>query len=536
MKNSILEDLKQNLGIYPAHLHYQLSPEELQKQTVLLKMGREAEDGTLTVGTGRFTGRSPKDRYIVKDDLTHDKVNWGTINLPYQQKPFNLLYKEVVSYLKDTIYVRDCHACASHDFKVNVRVINEFPWSNLFVYNMFLRPDLDELHNFVTDWTVINAPGFKATPKIHHTAHENFTIINFTKRIILIGGTGYTGEIKKGIFSALNFTLPIFHNVLPMHCAANVGSDGDTAIFFGLSGTGKTTLSTDSSRKLIGDDEHGWSTDEVFNFEGGCYAKVIDLNKYSEPEIFGAIKKGALLENVVLDSKGRVDFSDASITQNTRVSYPIDFLESIQKPSVGGSPKNIFLLTADAFGVLPPISKLTKDQAAYYFISGYTAKIAGTESDVVEPEPSFSACFGAPFLPLNPIQYAKMLVEKLDRTETKVWLVNTGWTRGSYGTGSRIPLKHTRAMIKAVLNDDIDMLNIENYSVHPVFNLSFPNRCASVPQSLLNPILNWTDQQDYTKTAIKLAQAFVDNFKTYEEQVSKSLSESGPITSTYNSY
>src|SRR5690606_18425308 len=349
MKNSVLENLKQNLGIYPAHLHYQLSPEELQKQTVILKMGKETECGTLTVGTGRFTGRSPKDRYIVNDDLTHDKVNWGAINLPFQPNHFDLLLKEVVSYLKNTIYVRDCHACASQNFKVNVRVINEFPWSNLFVYNMFLRPDLDDLGNFVTDWTVINAPGFKAAPAIHHTAHENFTIINFTKRIILIGGTGYTGEIKKGVFSALNFTLPTFHGVLPMHCAANVGPEGDTAIFFGLSGTGKTTLSTDSSRKLIGDDEHGWSADEVFNFEGGCYAKVIDLNKNSEPEIFGAIKKGALLENVILDSKGRVDFSDVSITQNTRVSYPIDFLESIQKPSVGGSPKNIFLLTADAF-------------------------------------------------------------------------------------------------------------------------------------------------------------------------------------------
>ncbi|MEH6705221.1 MAG: phosphoenolpyruvate carboxykinase (ATP) [Galbibacter orientalis] len=536
MENSIKEDLKQNLGISVNQVYYQLSPEDLQEKAVSLQMGRETKKGTLSVLTGKFTGRSPKDRYIVKDDITSEEVNWGTINLPFQAAHFDVLYKDVLSYLKDTIYVRDCFACASEAFKVNVRVVNEFPWSNLFVYNMFLRPNKVELKAFKADWVVINAPGFMANPKKHHTENENFTIINFTKQIILIGGTGYTGEIKKGIFSALNFTLPTKHKVLPMHCAANVGDKGDTAIFFGLSGTGKTTLSADANRKLIGDDEHGWSANEVFNFEGGCYAKVIGLTEKSEPEIYGAIKKGALLENVIIDKEGKIDFNDVSITQNTRVSYPIDYLDSIEKPSVATNPKNIFFLTADAFGVLPPISKLTKDQAAFYFISGYTAKIAGTENGIVEPEPSFSACFGAPFLPLNPVVYAEMLMEKLATDTVNVWLVNTGWTGGSYGKGYRIPLKHTRAMINAVLNGDLNDLSIDDYQLHPIFKLRFPKKCNAVPADILNPIKNWDDEESYNKTALHLANAFNCNFETYKKWVSKSLYNSGPIKSTCNNY
>lgn len=537
MENFIEEDLKLNLGINAGKVYYQLSSEELQDKTVSLQMGQETKGGTLSVLTGKFTGRSPRDRYIVKDDITSAKVDWGTINLSFQAAHFDFLYKEVITYLNDTVYVRDCHACAGEDFKINVRVVNEYPWSNLFVYNMFLRPNVAELEGFKTDWVVINAPGFKANPRVHHTENENFTIINFTKQIILIGGTGYTGEIKKGVFSALNFTLPINHKVLPMHCAANVGEKGDTAIFFGLSGTGKTTLSADSNRKLIGDDEHGWSANEVFNFEGGCYAKVIDLSEKSEPEIFGAIKRGALLENVIMNKEGIVDYSDVSITQNTRVSYPIDFLENIKKPSVSGTPKNIFLLTADAFGVLPPISKLSKDQAAYYFISGYTAKIAGTENGIVEPEPSFSACFGSPFLPLNPVVYAEMLMEKLEATKVNVWLVNTGWTGGAYGKkGYRIPLKHTRTIVNAVLNDELNNLTSDDYDLHPIFKLRFPKKCNAVPTAILNPIMNWDDKEGYERAALHLANAFNENFKRFEKTVKKSLCESGPIKSTDNNY
>ena len=385
-------------GITHDNVNYQLSPDELHDITIEKGMGQEASSGALAVNTGEFTGRSPMDRFIVKDDITSDKVWWGNINIPFESEKFDELYDKVIAYLNTKeLYVRDSYACADADYKLNIRVINEYPWSNMFAYNMFLRPTEDELEDFDPEWTMVNAPGFMAHPEEDGTRQHNFAILNFTRKIALIGGTGYTGEIKKGIFSALNFILPVYKNTLPMHCSANVGESGDTAIFFGLSGTGKTTLSTDPDRKLIGDDEHGWTPDNtVFNFEGGCYAKVIDLSQKKEPEIYGAIKKGAILENVVMDDKGLVDFGDTSITQNTRVSYPIHHIENIQWPSIGENVKNIFFLTADAFGVLPPISKLTPAQAAYHFISGYTAKVAGTEAGVVEPQPSFSACFGAP--------------------------------------------------------------------------------------------------------------------------------------------
>lgn len=517
-------------GINHDNIHYQLSPEELQDITIDKGMGREASSGALAVNTGEFTGRSPKDRFIVKDDITKDKIWWGDINIPFDSEKFDALYDKVIAYLNTKeLYVRDSYACADADYRLNIRVINEYPWSNMFAYNMFLRPTEEELEDFDPEWTVVNAPGFMADPKEDGTRQHNFAILNFGRKIALIGGTGYTGEIKKGIFSALNFILPVYKETLPMHCSANVGESGDTAIFFGLSGTGKTTLSTDPDRKLIGDDEHGWTPDNtVFNFEGGCYAKVIDLSKEKEPEIYGAIKKGAILENVVMDDNGEVDFTDTSITQNTRVSYPIHHIDNMQWPSIGKNVKNIFFLTADAFGVLPPISKLTPAQAAYHFISGYTAKVAGTEAGVVEPQPSFSACFGAPFMPLHPAKYAEMLSKKMKESGVDVWLVNTGWTGGPYGVGTRMELKYTRAMISAALNGELGLYNYEKYHIHSVFGVAQPRECPGVPTKVLSPRATWNNDEAYYKTAFKLTNAFRENFKKFEEHASEEIRRGGP--------
>ncbi|MFN3138617.1 MAG: phosphoenolpyruvate carboxykinase (ATP) [Allomuricauda sp.] len=517
-------------GITHDNVNYQLSPDELHDITIEKEMGQEASSGALAVNTGEFTGRSPMDRFIVKDDITSDKVWWGNINIPFESEKFDQLYDKVIAYLNTKeLYVRDSYACADADYTLNIRVINEYPWSNMFAYNMFLRPTEDELEDFDPEWTVVNAPGFMANPEEDGTRQHNFAILNFTRKIALIGGTGYTGEIKKGIFSALNFILPVYKNTLPMHCSANVGESGDTAIFFGLSGTGKTTLSTDPDRKLIGDDEHGWTPDNtVFNFEGGCYAKVIDLSQKKEPEIYGAIKKGAILENVVMDDKGVVDFSDTSITQNTRVSYPIHHIENIQWPSIGKNVKNIFFLTADAFGVLPPISKLTPAQAAYHFISGYTAKVAGTEAGVVEPQPSFSACFGAPFMPLHPAKYAEMLSKKMKESGVDVWLVNTGWTGGPYGVGTRMKLKYTRAMISAALSGELGLYNYEKYHIHSVFGVAQPRECPGVPTQVLSPRATWNNDEAYYKTAFKLTNAFRENFKKFEAYASEEIRRGGP--------
>ncbi|TPN87529.1 phosphoenolpyruvate carboxykinase (ATP) [Aquimarina algicola] len=517
-------------GIEDATMRYQLSSDELQEETLKKEQGKLTASGVLAVNTGEFTGRSPMDRFIVKDKITEDKIWWGDINIPFEADAFDALYDKVTSYLSGKeIFVRDSYACADEEYRLNLRVINEYPWSNMFAYNMFLRPTQEELKDFEPEWTVINAPGFKAEAEVDGTRQHNFAILNFTRKIALIGGTGYTGEIKKGIFSALNFILPVERNCLPMHCSANVGKDGDTAIFFGLSGTGKTTLSTDPNRKLIGDDEHGWTKeDTIFNFEGGCYAKVIDLSKEKEPEIYGAIKKGAILENVILSNDGTVDFADTSITQNTRVSYPIDFIENIQRPSIGTNPKNIFFLTADAFGVIPPISKLTPSQAAYHFISGYTAKVAGTEAGVVEPQPSFSACFGAPFMPLHPAKYAEMLIKKMNDANVNVWLVNTGWTGGAYGVGTRMKLEYTRAMIQAVLNGDLGLYSYDKYHIHSVFGVAQPRECPGVPSSVLSPRTTWNDDEAYYKTAFKLTNAFRENFKKFESYANEEIRRGGP--------
>lgn len=525
-KSISLEDY----GITTANIHYQLPPSELHRRTLESGMGQEADSGALAVNTGEFTGRSPQDRFIVRDAITEDKVWWGPVNQPFDPDRFDRLYRKVVGYLNEReLFVRDCFVCADPSYRMGVRVINEYPWSNLFVYNMFIRPTASELQGFEAEWTVINAPGFHADPAEDGTRQHNFAILNFSRKMVLIGGSGYTGEIKKGIFSALNFILPVFRSTLPMHCSANVGPDGETAVFFGLSGTGKTTLSTDPTRRLIGDDEHGWTEENtVFNFEGGCYAKVINLSAENEPEIYGAIKKGAILENVIMDEGGKVDFTDAGITQNTRVSYPLTHIENRLEPSIGSNPRHIFFLTADAFGVLPPISRLTPAQAAYHFISGYTAKVAGTEAGVEEPVPSFSACFGAPFMPLHPARYAEMLSRKMQETGTNVWLVNTGWTGGPYGVGTRMKLPYTRAMIRAALNGQLGLYTYDTYHIHSVFGVAQPRECPGVPTELLSPRATWKNDDAYYATAFKLSNAFRKNFEKFESYASEEIRRGGP--------
>ncbi len=508
---------------------WNFSFKELQKITVAKGMGKETNNGTLAVNTGKFKGRSPQDRFIVKDEYTKDRVWWGKVNKPLSPENFNRLYDEVANYLSGKeVYARDAAVCADPKYKMNVRTIAEYPWSNMFTINMFLRLEDNELENFEEDWLVLCAPEYECPdPKGYGIRQGNFSILNFTKKIALVGGSGYTGEIKKGIFSALNMILPTDKNVLPMHCSANVGNNGDTAIFFGLSGTGKTTLSADPSRKLIGDDEHGWTAeDRIFNFEGGCYAKAIDLSEENEPDIYRAIKPGALLENIVMDENGVVDYADVSLTQNTRVSYPIYHIDNIQIPSYGDNPKNIFFLTADAFGVLPPVSKLTPGQAAYHFISGYTAKVAGTEEGVDEPVPSFSACFGAPFMPLHPTVYAEMLSKKMQDSGVNVWLINTGWSGGPYGVGSRIKLKYTRAMITAILKGELDHVD---YEEHPIFGLHMPKYCPNVPTEILDPMNTWLQKGGYIRSAIQLAHYFHINFEKFESLASEEILDGGPL-------
>lgn len=518
-----------NIGITNATIHYQLSPNELHQITIEKGQGIETSTGALAINTGEFTGRSPQDRFIVKDAITENEIWWGNINIPFAPEAFDKLYSKVCNYLTDKeVFVRDTYVFSDPNYKMNVRVVTETAWANLFCYNMFLRPCEEELLNYVAEWTVVCVPSFMADPAVDGTRQGNFAILNFTKKVALIGGTGYTGEIKKGIFSALNFILPVFKNTLPMHCSANVGENGETAIFFGLSGTGKTTLSADPNRKLIGDDEHGWTNENtVFNFEGGCYAKVVNLSEENEPDIFRAIKKGALLENIVCKKETKeVDYTDISITPNTRVSYPIYHIDNIQSGSIGKNPKNIFFLTADSFGILPPISKLTPGQAAYHFISGYTAKVAGTEAGVTEPQPNFSACFGAPFMPLHPTRYAEMLSQKMKETNVKVWLINTGWTGGPYGIGNRMKLKYTRAMITAALNGELDHVKYEN---HKVFGIAKPQSCPNVPSEILNPRNTWEDKDLYDTKAVELAQKFKANFQKFESYANEEILAGGPL-------
>lgn len=510
------------------NIHYQLSPEELVQDTLRIGEGVLNDTGALVICTGEFTGRSPKDKFTVKDDVTADTVHWNDFNIPIEPKYFDIIYKKVMDYLAKLpeIWVRDCYACADPRYRLNIRVVNEKPWSNLFAYNMFLRPGKKELETFKADWHVIAVPGLKLDPKECGTRQYNVSLVSFKHKMILVAGSGYTGEMKKGIFTILNYILPHEKNVLSMHCSANMGNDGDTAIFFGLSGTGKTTLSADPKRKLIGDDEHAWTSDNIFNFEGGCYAKTINLTEEKEPEIFNAIRPGALVENVTFfPGTNKINFDDASITENTRVSYPLHFISNALEPSIGELPKNIFFLTCDAFGVLPPISRLTPGQAMYQFISGYTAKVAGTEAGVTEPKPTFSACFGAPFLPLHPGKYAHMLGDKMQEHKVNVWMINTGWTGGPYGVGSRMKLKYTRAMITAALEEKLNTAAFEN---HPVFGVAVPKECPNVPTEVLNPRNTWTDKNAYDEKAKYLGGLFIKNFEKYASGVNEEILAAAP--------
>lgn len=524
-KQTILE----KLGVKGnERVHWNLTPAQLVEHAILRGEGKLCDNGAFAADTGKFTGRSPKDKFIVTDEMTEDSVWWGDINIRFDADKFDKLQNKVLAYLEDKeLFVRDAYACAMPEYRLNVRVISESAFQNLFVYNLFLRPNGQELENFEPDWHIIAAPTFHADPAVDGTRQSNFAIVNFTKKMILIGGTAYTGEIKKGIFSVLNYVLPHQRNVLSMHCSANVGEQGDTAIFFGLSGTGKTTLSSDPKRKLIGDDEHGWTDDKVFNFEGGCYAKVINLSPKHEPQIYGAIRFGSLLENINFFPGTRIpDYEDASKTENTRAAYPITYIDNALDVSVGEAPSNIFFLTADAFGVLPPVSRLTKAQAMFYFISGYTAKVAGTEAGVIEPSPTFSACFGQVFLPLHPTKYAEMLGRKLEEnSDINVWLVNTGWTGGPYGVGSRISLPYTRALIDAALGGDLDKVE---YTKDPVFGLAIPTSCPGVPTEILIPRNTWADPATYDAKANELAGFFNKNFEKYASFANDEIKSAAP--------
>lgn len=518
------------IGITNTRINYQLSPQELIEQTLNRGEGVLNNTGALCINTGEFTGRSPKDKFTVKDANTKNSVFWNNVNIPIDEKFFSQLKDKITNFLnrQSEIWIRDCYACADNDYRISIRVINEMPSSNLFASNMFITPHEDELDNFKPDWHVLHAPSFKANVKKDGTRQHNFAIISFTEKIIIIGGTAYTGEIKKGIFTILNYILPHYKKVLSMHCSANIGESGDVAIFFGLSGTGKTTLSADPARKLIGDDEHGWTNEGVFNFEGGCYAKCIDLSEEKEPEIFHAIQPGALVENVTfIDGTNQIDFTSKKITENTRVSFPLHFISNAVEPSLGRHPENIFFLTCDAYGVLPPVSKLTPGQAMYQFLSGYTAKVAGTEAGVTEPKVTFSTCFGAPFLPLHPTVYAGMLGKKMKEHNVNVWMINTGWIGGAYGTGSRIQLKYTRAIIHAALNGEFDKVN---YEKHPVFKVLMPCTCPDVPKELLNPRNTWADKSAYDEQAKILAGLFIENFKEYADKVDDEILSAAPIS------
>ncbi len=509
-------------------IHYQLAPEKLVEDTLRIKEGELNDTGALVIKTGKFTGRSPKDKFTVKDEITENTVHWNDFNIAIEEKYFFIIRDKIVQYLNQLpeLWIRDAYACADPAYRTNIRIVNEKPWINLFAYNMFLRPSAEELKGFTPDWTILSAPALELNPAECGVRQPNAAVISFKHKTILIAGTGYTGETKKGIFTVLNYILPQDRNVLSMHCSANMGKDGDTALFFGLSGTGKTTLSADPNRKLIGDDEHGWTDTGIFNFEGGCYAKTIDLSAEKEPEIYNAIRPGALVENTTfIEGTNTIDFSSKAITENTRVSYPLNFISNALEPSIGGIPKNIFFLTCDAYGVLPPIARLTPEQAMYQFISGYTAKVAGTEAGITEPKSTFSACFGAPFLPLHPGKYAEMLGNKLKATNANVWLVNTGWTGGGYGVGNRMKLSYTRAMITAALEGKLD--NVE-FVADPVFGVLVPTSCPNVPSEILTPRNTWADSAAYDIAAKNLAKQFVDNFKKYESGVSADILAAAP--------
>ena len=511
-----------------ARTHWNLGTAPLCEAAVRRGEATFAAEGPLVAVTGQHTGRSPNDKFIVREPSSDTRVDWGHVNRPLDVNRFDALYGDMVTYLAGKeVFVLDAWAGAAPTYRLPIRVVTEFAWHNLFARNMFI-PETDALRlaQHRPEFTVIDAPHFKATPGKHGTRSDVFIVVHFARKLVLIGGTHYAGEIKKSIFTILNYTLPL-QGVMPMHCSANIGSAGDTALFFGLSGTGKTTLSSDPQRRLIGDDEHGWSDTGVFNFEGGCYAKVIKLSAEAEPQIFATTRRfGTVLENVVTDPHTRaLNLDDASLTENTRASYPITFIDNAELTGVGGHPTNVIMLTADAYGVLPPIARLTPEGAMYHFLSGYTARVAGTEKGVTEPKAAFSACFGAPFLPLNPNVYARMLGEKIARHKANVWLVNTGWTGGPYGVGTRMKIAHTRAMINAALSGQLDRVKYER---HRIFNIDVPTTCPGVPVGVLDPRSTWQDGTQYDDQAKALARMFVDNFKAFEADVPAPVKHAGP--------
>jgi phosphoenolpyruvate carboxykinase (ATP) len=506
------------------NIYRNLSVSRLIEDSVRNGEGNITASGALDINTGKYTGRSPYDRYIVDQQSIHNDINWGKTNVPMKEEVFEGIYTKILSYFQNKdIYIFDGYVGADKRYSMSVRFINEFASQNLFVHQLFIRPDKAELENLNPEFTVICAPRFNAYPEIDKTNSEAFVILNIEKRIIIIGGTMYCGEMKKSIFSIMNYFLPK-KGILPMHCSANVGKNNDVALFFGLSGTGKTTLSADENRRLIGDDEHGWSDHGVFNFEGGCYAKCINLSQENEPQIWDAIRFGTLLENVVLNTEGCEDYSDSTYTENTRAAYPINYIPNAVLNGIGGHPNTILFLTADAFGVLPPISKLTKEQAMYHFMSGYTSKLAGTERGIVEPQATFSACFGEPFMPMSPEVYAKMLGEKIDSYNAKAYLVNTGWSGGPYGVGKRMKISYTRAMVAAAINGDLD--NVE-FETHPIFKVLIPKTCPNVPPEVLDPINTWKDQNEYNRFAQELAYKFNKNFEKFAD-VSDKIKSASP--------
>ncbi|RZD37319.1 MAG: phosphoenolpyruvate carboxykinase (ATP) [Methanobacteriota archaeon] len=509
----MIQQLK-HMGINPSAIHCNLSQEGWREQELNRKEGRLSDNGTVIVNTGIYTGRSPNDRFIVKTEENKDLVDWGEINQSLSEEAFDLLEKAVKKEMDEKeLFIFDGFAGADKRYQLPLRVITLKSWQGHFSHNMFIRPKSEELSNFKPEFTILNA---------HSTDIKNwkelglnskvFIILNLKKKIAIIGGTEYGGEIKKSVFSALNFYLPL-KGVMPMHCSANIGLNEDTALFFGLSGTGKTTLSTDPDRRLIGDDEHGWSDNGIFNFEGGCYAKTINLDPIKEPDIYNAIKPGALLENVITDDNGTVDYSNGTITENTRVSYPIDYIKNIEPSEQGGHPNNVIFLTCDAFGVLPPVSKLTPEMAMYHFLSGYTAKVAGTERGITEPVATFSTCFGAPFMPQYPTVYAELLGQKLKTHNAQAWLVNTGWSGGGYGLGERIDLPVTRQMLTAILDGK---LKNTDFTPDSNFKVLIPDNIPGVESNILNPRNTWKDKNAYDERAKELINLFKKNFVKYE--------------------
>jgi phosphoenolpyruvate carboxykinase (ATP) len=515
-------------GLKGDRARWNLSNASLYEEAVRRQEGHIAASGPLVCRTGHHTGRSPGDKFVVREPTAAANIAWGTVNRPMSEDHFEALQADFIRSLENReLFVQDCHAGADPQYRLPIRVVTEFAWHSLFARNLFLvNDDPVAAAAHVPEFTVMDSPSFKAEPQRHGTSSDVVIALNFARRVVLIGGTSYAGEIKKSIFTVLNYLLPL-RGVLSMHCSANVGRSGDVALFFGLSGTGKTTLSSDPERRLIGDDEHGWSDQGVFNFEGGCYAKTIRLSAEAEPQIFATTRRfGTVLENVVFDERTRVlDLDDDRLTENTRAAYPISFIDNADLSGQGGHPTNIVMLTADAFGVLPPIARLTPEGAMYHFLSGYTAKVAGTEKGVTEPKATFSTCFGAPFLPLPPGRYAQMLGEKIGRHRSRVWLVNTGWTGGPYGTGTRMKIRFTRAMIRAALSGELDAVA---YETDPIFNLDVPQTCPEVPSDVLRPRNTWADTAEYDRQAAKLARMFEDNFAKCAFDVSPTVRAAGP--------